>query len=100
MISLQGKDLVQQLMHKDTSRRITAEKVLKHPWILQRENLPEHHLPVSNLETARVNAGFAMINKTIRPEEKDDNHSASTMKLSITGGLKARREKNKIKKAK
>ena len=44
MISMQGKDLVQQLMHKDTSRRITAEKVLRHPWIVQRESLPEHHL--------------------------------------------------------
>ena len=44
MISAQGKDLVQQLMHKDTSRRITSESVLEHPWIVQRENLPEHHL--------------------------------------------------------
>jgi len=95
MISTQGKDLVQQLMHKDVSRRITSESVLEHPWIVQRENLPEHHLPVSNMETSRVNASFAMINQTIRPEEKDDNHNASTMKLSITGGLKARREKLK-----
>lgn len=70
------------------------------------------------METSRVNASFAMINQTmrifsnlisnfffqfhpdfkkncIRPEEKDDNHNASTMKLSITGGLKARREKLK-----
>ena len=38
-VSIHAKDLVQRMLHTDPSRRITAENILLHPWIQDREKL-------------------------------------------------------------
>lgn len=46
-ISRGAKDLLSHMLHMDPHQRYTAEQVLKHPWITQREQLP-HHQPNSD----------------------------------------------------
>eukprot|EP00073_Rattus_norvegicus_P041898 XP_008771566.1 PREDICTED: ribosomal protein S6 kinase alpha-6 isoform X2 [Rattus norvegicus] len=41
-ISRGAKDLLSHMLHMDPHQRYTAEQVLKHPWITQREQLPRH----------------------------------------------------------
>uniref|UniRef100_A0A673C379 non-specific serine/threonine protein kinase n=1 Tax=Sphaeramia orbicularis TaxID=375764 RepID=A0A673C379_9TELE len=38
-------DLVSKMLHVDPHQRLTAKQVLKHPWIVQRDKLPNSQLP-------------------------------------------------------
>ncbi|KAG7224147.1 hypothetical protein INR49_019882 [Caranx melampygus] len=40
-----AKDLVSKMLHVDPHQRLTARQVLKHPWIVQRDKLPNSQLP-------------------------------------------------------
>uniref|UniRef100_A0A8C7ZLX8 Ribosomal protein S6 kinase n=1 Tax=Oryzias sinensis TaxID=183150 RepID=A0A8C7ZLX8_9TELE len=44
-VSDAAKDLVSKMLHVDPLQRLTAKQVLKHPWIVQREKLPNSQLP-------------------------------------------------------
>ena len=44
-ISTQAKDLIQKLLMKDSSRRLTAEQVLHHPWIVDHPCSTVLHTP-------------------------------------------------------
>ncbi|MEQ2178989.1 Ribosomal protein S6 kinase alpha-1, partial [Goodea atripinnis] len=39
------KDLVSKMLHVDPHQRLTAKQVLRHPWIVQRDKLPNSQLP-------------------------------------------------------
>uniref|UniRef100_A0A672SX98 non-specific serine/threonine protein kinase n=1 Tax=Sinocyclocheilus grahami TaxID=75366 RepID=A0A672SX98_SINGR len=43
-VSLEAKDLVSKMLHVDPHQRLTAAQVLKHPWILHRDQLPKYQL--------------------------------------------------------
>uniref|UniRef100_A0A8D0AQX9 Ribosomal protein S6 kinase n=1 Tax=Sander lucioperca TaxID=283035 RepID=A0A8D0AQX9_SANLU len=44
-VSEAAKDLVSKMLHVDPHQRLTAKQVLKHPWIVQRDKLPNSQLP-------------------------------------------------------
>uniref|UniRef100_A0A665W6H8 non-specific serine/threonine protein kinase n=1 Tax=Echeneis naucrates TaxID=173247 RepID=A0A665W6H8_ECHNA len=44
-VSDAAKDLVSKMLHVDPHQRLTARQVLKHPWIVQRDKLPNSQLP-------------------------------------------------------
>ncbi|XP_048104764.1 ribosomal protein S6 kinase alpha-1 isoform X1 [Alosa alosa] len=43
-VSEAAKDLVSKMLHVDPHQRLTAMQVLKHPWIVQRDKLPNSQL--------------------------------------------------------
>ena len=42
-VSPNAKDLISKLLDKSPVNRIDAEKALKHPWIIEHENIPKMH---------------------------------------------------------
>ncbi|XP_020838863.1 ribosomal protein S6 kinase alpha-1 isoform X2 [Phascolarctos cinereus] len=44
MISETAKDLVSKMLHVDPHRRLTANQVLQHPWVMQKDKLPQSQL--------------------------------------------------------
>ncbi|XP_049451361.1 ribosomal protein S6 kinase alpha-1 isoform X3 [Epinephelus fuscoguttatus] len=44
-VSEAAKELVSKMLHVDPHQRLTAKQVLKHPWIVQRDKLPNSQLP-------------------------------------------------------
>uniref|UniRef100_A0A3Q1IBS1 Ribosomal protein S6 kinase n=1 Tax=Anabas testudineus TaxID=64144 RepID=A0A3Q1IBS1_ANATE len=44
-VSDAAKDLVSKMLHVDPHQRLTAKQVLRHPWIVQRDKLPNSQLP-------------------------------------------------------
>ena len=42
------------MLHVDPHQRLTAKQVLKHPWILQRDSLPNSQLPHQDLKLVKV----------------------------------------------
>ncbi|VDK56075.1 unnamed protein product [Gongylonema pulchrum] len=47
-ISESAKDLVQLLLHADSSKRLSAAQILTHPWIVRRNSLPTTRLSFAN----------------------------------------------------
>uniref|UniRef100_A0A3B4BRC4 Ribosomal protein S6 kinase n=1 Tax=Pygocentrus nattereri TaxID=42514 RepID=A0A3B4BRC4_PYGNA len=43
-VSEAAKDLVSKMLHVDPHQRLTAKQVLKHPWIMHRDQLPNSQL--------------------------------------------------------
>ncbi|XP_070273456.1 ribosomal protein S6 kinase alpha-2 isoform X1 [Myotis yumanensis] len=43
-VSEAAKDVVSQMLHVDPQQRLTALQVLKHPWVVNREHLPQSQL--------------------------------------------------------
>jgi len=54
-ISIEGRDLVERMLHHDPEKRITASEALKHPWITRRAPVPSktrtEEQATSNMET-------------------------------------------------
>uniref|UniRef100_H3DIR0 Ribosomal protein S6 kinase n=1 Tax=Tetraodon nigroviridis TaxID=99883 RepID=H3DIR0_TETNG len=44
-VSDAAKDLVSKMLHVDPHQRLTARQVLRHPWIVHRDKLPNSQLP-------------------------------------------------------
>ena len=64
-VSAAAKDLVRRMLHVDPAKRLTAQQTLQHPWVAQRENLPQFRLAVrqdaSQMKSA-MRATFAAMN--------------------------------------
>ncbi|XP_058884045.1 ribosomal protein S6 kinase alpha-3 isoform X4 [Acipenser ruthenus] len=43
-VSNEAKDLVSRMLHVDPHQRLTAAQVLRHPWIVHRDRLPQYQL--------------------------------------------------------
>ncbi|MBN3321679.1 KS6A3 kinase, partial [Atractosteus spatula] len=43
-VSTEAKDLVSKMLHVDPHQRLTAAQVLRHPWIIHRDQLPQYQL--------------------------------------------------------
>lgn len=84
MISEQGKDLVCKLLNKDSAKRITADQAIVHPWIVQRDILPDCHLPVKRDKTDI--SQVKKLTEAMRPEA-NDNKSKGLFKLGPVPGL-------------
>ncbi|KAG7265763.1 hypothetical protein CRUP_014513 [Coryphaenoides rupestris] len=53
LVSKMLHDLVSKMLHVDPHQRLTAKQVLKHPWIVQRDQLPSSQLPHQDLKLVK-----------------------------------------------
>lgn len=51
---LSPQDLVKKMLHVDPHKRLTAEQVLKHPWLADRSSLPQLHLKIAEPQEIKV----------------------------------------------
>lgn len=51
-VSIEGQDLVEKMLQRDPTRRITAIAALSHPWITRRAMLPKNNKPYAYSHTA------------------------------------------------
>ncbi|XP_072220899.1 ribosomal protein S6 kinase alpha-1-like [Leuresthes tenuis] len=72
-VSDAAKDLVSKMLHVDPHQRLTAKQVLKHPWIVQRDKLPNSQLPHQDPKLVKV--------------VPHSNQSASTALLLESGSI-------------
>lgn len=60
------QDLVSKMLHVDPHQRLTARQVLKHPWIVQRDKLPNSQLPHHDPKLVKVTGlKMSLITKTL-----------------------------------
>uniref|UniRef100_A0A8C6AZ65 Ribosomal protein S6 kinase n=4 Tax=Odontoceti TaxID=9722 RepID=A0A8C6AZ65_MONMO len=52
-VSDTAKDLVSKMLHVDPHQRLTAKQVLQHPWITQKDKLPQSQLSHQDLQTVK-----------------------------------------------
>lgn len=52
-VSEAAKDLVSKMLHVDPHRRLTAKQVLQHPWITQKDKLPQSQLSHQDLQLVK-----------------------------------------------
>lgn len=48
------------MLHVDPHQRLTARQVLKHPWIVQRDKLPNSQLPHHDPKLVKVRLDFPL----------------------------------------
>ncbi|XP_075408910.1 ribosomal protein S6 kinase alpha-1 isoform X1 [Tenrec ecaudatus] len=52
-VSEAAKDLVSRMLHVDPHQRLTAKQVLHHPWIIQKDKLPQSQLSHQDLQLVK-----------------------------------------------
>lgn len=52
-VSDAAKDLVSKMLHVDPHQRLTAKQVLQHPWITQKDKLPQSQLSHQDLQLVK-----------------------------------------------
>lgn len=53
-LSMCLQDLVSKMLHVDPHQRLTAKQVLQHPWITQKDKLPQSQLSHQDLQLVKV----------------------------------------------
>ncbi|TRY69908.1 hypothetical protein DNTS_015364 [Danionella cerebrum] len=69
-VSLEAKDLVSKMLHVDPHQRLTAAQVLRHPWIIHREQLPKYQLnrqDAPHLVKGAMAATYSALNRNVPP---------------------------------
>ncbi|XP_061176559.1 ribosomal protein S6 kinase 2 alpha-like [Saccostrea echinata] len=68
-VSAAAKDLVQKMLHVDPGSRLSATQVLNHPWVAQREALPQFRLTLQDAQLVKgaMTATFKALNNTPKP---------------------------------
>ncbi|XP_059823945.1 ribosomal protein S6 kinase alpha-3 isoform X2 [Hypanus sabinus] len=62
-----AKDLVSKMLHVDPQRRLTTTQILRHPWIIHRDRLPQFHLnrqDAPHLVKGAMAATYSALNRT------------------------------------
>lgn len=75
-----AKDLVSKMLHVDPHRRLTAKQVLKHPWIVNRDQLPQSQLARHDVKLVKgaMAATFSALSSS-PPAPKLESVKASTL---------------------
>uniref|UniRef100_A0A8C5JTB1 Ribosomal protein S6 kinase n=1 Tax=Jaculus jaculus TaxID=51337 RepID=A0A8C5JTB1_JACJA len=65
-VSETAKDLVSKMLHVDPHQRLTAKQVLQHPWITQKDKLPQSQLSHQDLQLVKgaMAATYSAINSS------------------------------------
>lgn len=63
------QDVVSKMLHVDPQQRLTAAQVLKHPWIVNREYLPQSQLTRQDVHLVKVPSGQVLLVGVGIPEQ-------------------------------
>ncbi|XP_013984775.1 ribosomal protein S6 kinase alpha-3 isoform X2 [Salmo salar] len=69
-VSAEAKDLVSKMLHVDPHQRLTAAQVLRHPWILHKDQLPMYQLnrqDAPHLVKGAMAATYSALNMHVPP---------------------------------
>ncbi|XP_048867087.1 ribosomal protein S6 kinase alpha-3-like isoform X1 [Brienomyrus brachyistius] len=69
-VSAEAKDLVWKMLHVDPHQRLTAAQVLRHPWIVQKDQLPKYQLrrqDAPHLVKGAMAATYSALNRNVPP---------------------------------
>ncbi|XP_051737582.1 ribosomal protein S6 kinase alpha-3 isoform X1 [Ctenopharyngodon idella] len=69
-VSLEAKDLVSKMLHVDPHQRLTAAQVLRHPWIIHKDQLPKYQLnrqDAPHLVKGAMAATYSALNRNVPP---------------------------------
>ncbi|XP_039540963.1 ribosomal protein S6 kinase alpha-3 isoform X3 [Pimephales promelas] len=69
-VSLEAKDLVSKMLHVDPHQRLTAAQVLRHPWIVHKDQLPKYQLnrhDAPHLVKGAMAATYSALNRSVPP---------------------------------
>ncbi|XP_018590324.2 ribosomal protein S6 kinase alpha-3-like [Scleropages formosus] len=69
-VSAEAKDLVSKMLHVDPHQRLTAAQVLRHPWIVHRDQLPKFQLnrqDAPHLVKGAMAATYSALNRNVSP---------------------------------
>uniref|UniRef100_A0A8C1M3W5 non-specific serine/threonine protein kinase n=1 Tax=Cyprinus carpio TaxID=7962 RepID=A0A8C1M3W5_CYPCA len=69
-VSFEAKDLVSKMLHVDPHKRLTAAQVLRHPWIVNKDQLPKYQLnrhDAPHLVKGAMAATYSALNRNVSP---------------------------------
>uniref|UniRef100_A0A8C9VHC2 Ribosomal protein S6 kinase n=1 Tax=Scleropages formosus TaxID=113540 RepID=A0A8C9VHC2_SCLFO len=67
-VSAEAKDLVSKMLHVDPHQRLTAAQVLRHPWIVHRDQLPKFQLNRQDApHLGAMAATYSALNRNVSP---------------------------------
>ncbi|XP_051748802.1 ribosomal protein S6 kinase alpha-1 [Ctenopharyngodon idella] len=69
-VSFEAKDLVSKMLHVDPHKRLTAAQVLRHPWIINKDQLPKYQLnrqDAPHLVKGAMAATYSALNRNVSP---------------------------------
>ncbi|XP_056313675.1 ribosomal protein S6 kinase alpha-1 isoform X1 [Danio aesculapii] len=69
-VSHDAKDLVSKMLHVDPHKRLTAAQVLRHPWIINKDQLPKYQLnrqDAPHLVKGAMAATYSALNRNVSP---------------------------------
>ncbi|KAJ8347866.1 hypothetical protein SKAU_G00264550 [Synaphobranchus kaupii] len=69
-VSAEAKDLVSKMLHVDPHQRLTAAQVLRHPWIIHKDQLPKYQLnrpDAPHLVKGAMAATYSALNRNVSP---------------------------------
>ncbi|XP_041924477.1 ribosomal protein S6 kinase alpha-3 isoform X3 [Alosa sapidissima] len=69
-VSAEAKDLVSKMLHVDPHQRLSAAQVLRHPWIVHKDQLPKYQLnrqDAPHLVKGAMAATYSALNRNITP---------------------------------
>ncbi|KAL0994001.1 hypothetical protein UPYG_G00116590 [Umbra pygmaea] len=69
-VSAEAKDLVSKMLHVDPHQRLTAAQVLRHPWIVHKDQLPKYQLnrqDAPHLVKGAMAATYSALNMHVPP---------------------------------
>ncbi|XP_062841638.1 ribosomal protein S6 kinase alpha-3 isoform X2 [Trichomycterus rosablanca] len=70
-VSAEAKDLVSKMLHVDPHQRLTAAQVLRHPWIVLKDQLPKFQLnrhDAPHLVKGAMAATYSALNRHVPPK--------------------------------
>ncbi|KAI1903140.1 hypothetical protein AGOR_G00024140 [Albula goreensis] len=69
-VSAEAKDLVSKMLHVDPHQRLTAAQVLRHPWIVNKDQLPKYQLnrpDALHLVKGAMIATYSALSRNVSP---------------------------------
>uniref|UniRef100_A0A8C1ZVG5 non-specific serine/threonine protein kinase n=1 Tax=Cyprinus carpio TaxID=7962 RepID=A0A8C1ZVG5_CYPCA len=67
-VSFEAKDLVSKMLHVDPHKRLTAAQVLRHPWIVNKDQLPKYQLNRHDApHLGAMAATYSALNRNVSP---------------------------------
>ncbi|XP_066505963.1 ribosomal protein S6 kinase alpha-1 [Hoplias malabaricus] len=85
-VSNEAKDLVSKMLHVDPQQRLTAAQVLRHPWIVHKDQLPKfqlHRQEAPQLVKGAMAATYSALNLNVSPMLEPVGRSTLAMRRGV-----------------